>query len=277
MGSANALVKEAKRLFHGRGQKQNFNIDSFPPYLVIDSFVDLDELEKKKIVDENSDCEGIFYRNRKKREAFTALVGEVPTKHFLVENNLKFEISFQGNQNIGFFMDMRPGRELIQKLSKGKMVLNLFAYTCSFSVAAKAGGAKKVTNVDMKKSFLKTGEKNHQLNELSGNVQYLSYEIMKSLSGLKKKGPWDLIIIDPPSQQKSFNLEKDYPKLLGRAASWLSPGGQILACLNSPFHGSEFLIENCPDLEVKEILYGAFEEEELESGLKMVLFERLKN
>jgi len=277
MGSTNALVKEAKRLFHGRGQSQNYNIDLLPPYIVIDSFVDFNDSQKNEIILKYPDAGGILYRNRKKREGFTALVGEVPTKHQLLENDLKYEISFEGNQNIGFFMDMKPGRELIQEISKDKSVLNLFAYTCSFSVVAKAGGCKKVVNVDMKKSFLKTGEKNHQINNLSGNVQYLSYEIMKSLSGLQKKGPWDIIIIDPPSQQKSFNLEKDYPKLLKRASEWLAPDGVLLACLNSPFHQSEFLIENCPDLRVSKVFYGAFKEADLESGLKMVLFEKPKN
>ncbi|MBK26412.1 MAG: SAM-dependent methyltransferase [Halobacteriovorax sp.] len=277
MGSTNALVKEAKRLFHGRGQNQNYNIDYFPPYVVVDSFVDFDEAQKKEIITKFPEAEGVFYRNRKKREEFTALAGKIPSKHLLIENDLKYEISFEGNQNIGFFMDMKPGRELIQNLSKDKTVLNLFSYTCSFSVAAKAGGCKKVVNVDMKKSFLKTGERNHQLNNLSGNVQYLSYEIMKSLSGLQKKGPWDIIVVDPPSQQKSFNLEKDYPKLLKRASDWLSSGGHLLACINSPFHQSEFLINNCPDLKVSKVLYGAFEEADLESGLKMVLFEKPKS
>ena len=169
-------------------------------------------------------------------------------------------------------MDMKPGRELAQRLSKKKKVLNLFSYTCSFSVAAKAGEAERVINVDMKKSFLKTGEKNHQLNSLEGNVGYLSNDIMKSLSGLKKKGPYDLIIVDPPSNQKSFHLKKDYPKLLGKCKEWLSNDGKILACLNNPFLGMEFLREHNPGLKIENEFYGAFKEEDPEKGLKMVLF-----
>jgi 23S rRNA (cytosine1962-C5)-methyltransferase len=279
MGPVNALMKEAKRLFHGRGQGLNYNIDSIPPYLLIDSFEDLAEDKLQSIMQELPPSKGIFYRNRKKREPFRALTGSVPDTHFLIENGLRFEINLKDNQNIGFFMDMKPGRELISKLSNGKKVLNLFSYTCSFSVAAMKAGALKVTNIDMKKSFLKAGQKNHQLNSLEKNVQFLSYDIMKSLSGISKKGPWDLIIIDPPSHQKSFHLESAYPKLLKKVDSWLSPNGVVLACLNSPFLDSGFLLEHAPAWEVSKVLYSAeeFKEEDPEKGLKMVLFTRAES
>ncbi len=265
---------EAKRLFHGRGQGLNYNIDFIPPFILIDSFEDLSEEKLQTLSKDLPPNEGVFYRNRKEREVFRALTGEIPESHLLIENDLKYEVHLKANQNIGFFMDMKPGRELIQDLCAGKSVLNLFAYTCSFSVAAKASEASRVTNIDMKKSFLKTGEKNHQLNNLEGGVQYLSYEIMKSLSGIGKKGPWDLIVIDPPSAQKSFNLKKDYPKLLKRAESWLAPNGKILACLNSPFYDSDFLKEICSGLKIEKTLYGAFEEQNPEEGLKMLLASR---
>lgn len=272
-------MEEARRLFHGRGQGLQYNIDLIPPFILIDSFEDLSDEALNAIVEKLPPAEGIFYRNRKKREAFRALKGSIPEQHFLIEDELRFEINLKDNQNIGFFMDMKPGRELISSLSKGKKVLNLFSYTCSISVAAMKAGASKVTNIDMKKSFLKTGQKNHQLNGLEKNVQFLSYDIMKSLSGISKKGPWDLIIIDPPSHQRSFPLESAYPKLLKKVDSWLSDGGQVLACLNSPFLGTSFLLDHAPDWEVTKVLYSAeeFKEEDPEKGLKMVLFTRVEN
>ncbi len=270
---------EAKRLFHGRGQGLNYNIDLIPPYILIDSFEDIDEAALEKIISELPECEGIFYRNRKSREPFRALRGSIPETHHLIENSLRYEINLKDNQNIGFFMDMKPGRELISQLSKDKKVLNLFSYTCSFSVAAMNAGALKVTNIDMKKSFLKVGQKNHQLNGLEKNVQFLSYDIMKSLSGITKKGPWDLIIIDPPSHQKSFHLESAYPKLLKKVDSWLSEKGMVLACLNSPFLDSGFLLEHAPGWEVSKVLYSAeeFKEIDPEKGLKIVLFTRAES
>lgn len=267
-------MKEAYRLFHGRGKGLQYNIDFITPYILIDSFEDLSEEELTKIQKNLPENDGVFYRNRKKREAFRALSGEVPTTHTLIENGLKYEVDFSGNQNIGFFMDMKPGRDLISNICQDKKVLNLFSYTCSFSVAAKKAGASKVTNIDMKKSFLKTGQKNHQLNGVEKNVQFLSYDIMKSLSGIGKKGPWDLIIVDPPSNQKSFHLDTAYPKLLSKMDGWLSKNGKVLACLNATFLTSEFLLKNNPGWVVEKTFYGAFEENDPENGLKMVLFTR---
>lgn len=268
------MKEEARRLFHGRGKGLLYSVDFIPPYILIDSFEDISEEKLEKIINELPvEAEGIFYRNRKSRLPFKALKGLVPKKHYLIENELKYEVDFSSNQNIGFFMDMKPGRELIEDLCHGKTVLNLFSYTCSFSVAAKRAGAARVTNIDMKKSFLKIGQKNHQLNNDSAKgVSFLSYDIMKSLSGIAKKGPWDLIIIDPPSVQSSFKLELLYPKLLKRAKSWLTKDGKILACLNAPFLSTDFLLEHNPGLEVEKKLYGSFEEINPEKGLKMVLF-----
>lgn len=277
MGPEHALKDNARRLFHGRAKGLSYNIDSIPPFIIIDAFEDLREETLSKIVSDYPTAEGIFYRNRRAKEKFRALKGQVPSQHILFEDGLKYEVDFSGNQNIGLFLDMRPGRELVRSLSKDKKILNLFAYTCSLSVAAKSGEAKQVVNVDMKKSFLKTGEKNHQLNGLTGSVSYLSYEIMKSLGGLRKKGPFDLIIIDPPSGQRSFDLKKDYPKLLKEAAQWVGEKGQILACLNDPFLTSDFLLECLPDMGVTQKLYGCFEEEDPEKGLKMILFTRAEN
>lgn len=267
-------MSEARRLFHGRGKGLQYNIDFIPPYILIDSFEDLSEEVLSKIQEDLPENEAVLYRNRKNREAFKALNGEVPETHQLIENGLVYEVDFTKNQNIGFFMDMKPGRELINSICSNKSVLNLFSYTCSFSVAAKKSGAKRVTNIDMKKSFLKTGQKNHQLNGVEKDVQFLSYDIMKSLSGIGKKGPWDLVIVDPPSAQKSFNLETAYPKLLNRIDNWLAKDGKVLACLNSPFLTSEFLLKNSPGWKVEQTLYGAFEEEDPEKGLKMILFSR---
>lgn len=272
-------MMEAKRLFHGRGQGLNYNIDSIPPYILIDAFEDIPKEELERLLKQLPSSEGVFYRNRKARESFRPLTGSIPDTHYLVENSLRYEINLKDNQNIGFFLDMKPGRDLISKITKGKKVLNLFSYTCSFSVAAMNAGALKVTNIDMKKSFLKTGQKNHQLNGLEKNVQFLSYDIMKSLSGISKKGPWDLIIIDPPSHQSSFHLESAYPKLLKKVDSWLSEKGVVLACLNSPFLDSGFLLDHAPGWEVSQVLYSAeeFKEVDPEKGLKMVLFTRAES
>ena len=124
-------------------------------------------------------------------------------------------------------------------------MLNLFAYTCGFSVAAIAGGAEDVVNLDMSRAALARGRDNHRLNGHDlGRVGFLGHELFKSWGKVRKSGPYDLIIIDPPSFQKgSFALTQDYAKILRRLPELLAEGGTVLACVNDPGIGAEFLIE----------------------------------
>ena len=125
----------------------------------------------------------------------------------------------------------------------GKKILNLFAYTCAFSVVAVAAGAEKVVNVDMSSSALNVGRANHQLNGLTKErTEYLAENIMKSWGRIKKRGPFDIVIIDPPSYQPgSFIAGKDYEKVIRRLPELLPKGGLVLACLNAPELSDEFL------------------------------------
>lgn len=161
------------------------------------------------------------------------------------ENGLKFQLDIGRNQNFGLFLDMRLGRDWVREHAAHKNVLNLFAYTCGFSVAAIAGGAGHVVNVDMAKASLSKGRENHLLNDHNVNqVSFLGHDIFKSWGKIKKAGPYDLIIIDPPSFQKgSFALTKDYARILRRLPDLLAPQGEVLACVNSPMVTSEFLID----------------------------------
>ena len=281
--------KQARRLFHGRGGcfdgYKDLAIDFIPPYIFLEFYEDYDEslmlnLYDLLLIHFGESIEGIFWRNRKKSLVYKSLKGMLPEKHILWENDLCYEVSFKDNQNIGFFMDMRPGRELLQSICEGKTVLNLFAYTCSFSVVAIKAGANKVINVDMKKNFLNQGIKNHLINHLNvKNVSCMPHDIMKSLGAIRRKGPFDIIIIDPPSNQKMhFQIEKDYRKLFGRLPELLKEGGEVIACLNSPFWDQDFLVnlknECYPRLNVKMIMGAAaeFKEKDPRFGLKIIWF-----
>jgi 23S rRNA (cytosine1962-C5)-methyltransferase len=131
----------------------------------------------------------------------------------------------------------------VRGLASGLRVLNLFAYTCSFSVAALAGGATKVVNLDMNKGALALGRDNHRDNGLDlRKVSFLDHDLFKSFGKLKKLGPFELIILDPPTDQgASFKAERDWPKMVRRLEQWLTPGGHIVACLNAPHLPSGFL------------------------------------
>lgn len=142
------------------------------------------------------------------------LWGELNDSPVVVEHGLKYQLDIGRNQNFGLFLDMRNGRQWVQDNAKDKNVLNLFAYTCGFSVAAIAGGARQCMNVDMSRGSLNKGRDNHRLNDHDmRSVNFLGYDIFKSWGKIKKGGPYELVIIDPPSFQKgSFALTKDYKR-----------------------------------------------------------------
>ncbi|MNO56482.1 Ribosomal RNA large subunit methyltransferase I [compost metagenome] len=175
---------------------------------------------------------------------------------------------------------MRYGRRWVQAHAQGKRVLNLFAYTCGFSVAAIAGGAEQVVNLDMAKAALSRGRDNHRLNEHDlSRVSFLGHELFKSWAKVKKYGPYDLIIIDPPSFQKgSFALTKDYQRVLRRLPELLTVEGSVLACVNDPAIGPDFLIQGmaaeAPSLVFEQRLENPpeFPDASMEGGLKALVF-----
>jgi 23S rRNA (cytosine1962-C5)-methyltransferase len=149
-------------------------------------------------------------------------------------------------------------REQMQACPKLK-VLNLFAYTCAFSVAALQGGAKQVINLDMSQGALTIGQQNHQLNGYTSGASFLAHDLFKSWGKVSRGGPYDLIIVDPPSFQKgSFVATKDYARLMRRLPELLEFQGQVLLCLNAPELGVEFLralmAEQAPELQFVERL-----------------------
>jgi 23S rRNA (cytosine1962-C5)-methyltransferase len=126
----------------------------------------------------------------------------------------------------------------------------LFAYTCGFSIAAHAGKAKSILNIDMSRAALNVGRENHRLNKQSLKaVKFEKLNIFKSFSRLKKRGSFDLLICDPPTFQKgSVNIGRDYPKIIRRLDEFMAPKSSLLLCLNAPELGREFLLELMTEL-----------------------------
>ena len=136
----------------------------------------------------------------------------------------------------------REARAEVGADAPGARVLNLFAYTCAFSVAALQGGAAHVVNIDMARGAIATGQQNHQLNGLHGGAAFLAHDIFHSGGKITRAGPYELVIVDPPSYQKgSFVATKDYARLLRRLPDLLSDGGHALLCLNAPELSMGFL------------------------------------
>lgn len=248
-----AYELDSHRVLHGRGRcYEGFefvNVDFFQPVLLLTFYKEPAEGWLEKIADFLSDklspqlsCV-LIQRRYLPNAPSEILLGELPETVYARRGKLRFNLHLNSQQNAGFFLDIESGREWIEKHVADKRVLNLFAYTCAFSVVAVAAGAEKVVNVDMSSSALNLGRANHQLNGLpKERSEYLAENIMKSWGRIKKRGPFDVVIIDPPSfQPGSFVAEKDYAKVIRRMPELMPNGGLVLACLNAPELSDEFL------------------------------------
>lgn len=246
-------TSESLRLFHGRGNLYKglefLTVDSLDKILYLVFFeAPSEDLEIKilslikEIASEYNYDTIILQRRYLKNPSTEIIKGILNENQFVVENGLKYNINFK-NQNIGLFFDMKNGRDFIKSISGGKKVLNLFSYTCAFSICAIEGGAKSVINVDMSKGALTIGRSNHHLNNHNTkNVQFMPYNILKSWSRIRKEAPYDIIIIDPPSFQKgSFAASNDYIKIVKKLDEISNKGCIVLACLNAPELDTAFL------------------------------------
>ena len=244
---------EARRLFHGRGRCFNgyddLVIDFFPPVVMVILYRQrsqawLDELAQLLVATMPDQPQAILLQERFLMNGPSRLLqGTLPESLDAREAEWSFRLRLGEAQNIGFFPDMAAGRKLVQQRAAGKRVLNLFAYSCSFSVAALAGGAAQVVNLDMNRGALELGKLNHRINNIDlRQASFLPLEFFRSLSKLRKLGPFDLVICDPPaSQGKSFTAERHWPKLIRSLPGLVNPGGEILACLNAPDLGPDYL------------------------------------
>ncbi len=250
------LPSDSGRILHGRGGKyagaEHLCLDWFAPVLLLTSFKPLEQEQLQQLISTletfwqrvgQGQALNLVYQYRAGGQTDTQVIaGEVPWQHVVEENGNRFNIHLMRGQNHGLFLDMREGRAWVQANAKGKRVLNLFSYTCGFSVAAMAGGAEAVVNIDMAKGALSTGKQNHHLNGFDKNVSYLGHDIFKSWGKLRKYGPYDLVIADPPSNQKgSFVATKDYVRLLRKLPELLNADAELLLCLNAPELNTDFL------------------------------------
>jgi 23S rRNA (cytosine1962-C5)-methyltransferase len=294
------MPTDACRIFHGRGGRypgcEHLVLDAFPPVLVLTSFQPLDEAQLTTIgqalenrwaqLGNTQALSWVFQMRQSGAKAETRLMsGSVPEPHTVTEAGLQYRAHVLRGQNHGIFLDMAQGRQWVRahienhpEHRHGLKVLNLFAYTCAFSVVALDAGARQVLNMDMAQGALATGQQNHQLNGLTG-ASFLAHDIFSSWGKITRGGPYHLIIIDPPSYQKgSFVATKDYAKLMRRLPDLLRPGGHVLLCLNAPELNTAFLqdqmAEIAPELQFVERVANpaVFADVDEERSLKVLVY-----
>ncbi len=160
----------------------------------------------------------------------TYLIGDFETS-VATENALQFNIDWLRGQKTGFFLDQRDNRELLQRYSHGRRVLNMFCYTGGFSVYALKGDAALVHSVDSSEKAITLTDANVALN-FPGTDRHRSYaeDAFKFLDNMEKDS-YDLIVLDPPAFAKHRsalrNALRGYQKLNAKAFEKIAPGGIV--------------------------------------------------
>ncbi len=286
---------EAARLFHGRGGRhpghEQWSLDAFPPVLLLTSFAPVSDEELQTLdsalhrrwaeIAPGEPLNWVFQHRDEFRVHNRLMAGSVPETHVVEEGGTRFGVHLLQGQNHGFFLDMAEGRQWVRRWAQaqpGGKVLNLFAYTCAFSVVALQAGAAEVVNVDMASGALSIGRRNHQLNGVSDGAQFLAHDIFNSWAKIRRGSPYDLVIMDPPSFQKgSFVATKDYARLIRRLPELVAPTGQALVCLNTPKLDTGFLRDliaaEAPGFEIVQRLPNpaAYEDVDPERALKVLV------
>jgi 23S rRNA (cytosine1962-C5)-methyltransferase len=155
------------------------------------------------------------------------------------ENGLQFIVNLSDYLDTGLFLDHRLTRQMVREQCSGKRVLNLFAYTGSFSVYAAAGGASYVETVDLSKTYLAWAERNLQLNGFNDSAKYkiVHADVLQYLGALPSAN-FDLIVMDPPTFSNSkrmedfLDIQRDHVRLINQCLQALTPGGTLYFSTN---------------------------------------------
>ena len=150
------------------------------------------------------------------------------------ENGLKFLVNLSDYLDTGLLLDHRITRKMLMDEVKGKKVLNLFAYTGSFSVYAAAGEAEEVVTVDLSNTYIDWAKKNFEANFFVDHQKY-KFEVADVKQYLQTLTPntFDLVIMDPPTfsnskKMKDFlDIQKDHVELINQTFRAMKPGGVL--------------------------------------------------
>lgn len=189
-----------------------------------------------------------FKRRNDVEEKGVELIGKLPEQTEFKENGMLFSSNIRDAAKTGFFLDQRDNRALVGRFSKGKDVLNLFSYTGGFSIFAAAGGARRVTSVDISKPAIEAVKRNFEINNLRTehrDVATDAFEFVEQEIAAKHK--YDLVITDPPSfapNEKSVpQATAAYTKIFSQSIRLVSENGLFAASSCSSHISTEAFLE----------------------------------
>ncbi len=157
------------------------------------------------------------------------------------ERGLRFEVNLSDYLDVGLFLDHRLTRQYIRDRSQGRSLLNLFAYTGSFTCYAAAGGARRTVTVDMSRTYQEWTARNLAANGCAvGGAHELVHDDCLQFLERPRGERFDLIVCDPPTfsnskrmKADSFSVDRDWPELFRLIEPWLAPEGELWFSTNS--------------------------------------------
>lgn len=234
-------------------------IDKFADVLVVESLalgierwkpVILDKL-RQVLSEDGITIRGIYERSDAKvrlqegLERYKGFIGEpFDTRVEIAENGVRYIVDVEDGQKTGFFLDQKYNRLAVQRLCKGKKVLDCFTHTGSFALNAGIAGAASVLGVDASELGVNQARENAALNGLSDTVSFVCADVFDLLPKLEQKGEkFDVVILDPPAFTKSRNSIKNaikgYREINLRGMKLVKDGGYLATCSCSHFMDPE--------------------------------------
>lgn len=234
-------------------------IDKFSDVLVVESLalgierwkpVIIEKL-KQALLKDGIAIRGVYERSDAKvrllegMERYKGFIGEpFDTKVEIIENGVRYLADVADGQKTGFFLDQKYNRLAIQRLCKGRKVLDCFTHTGSFALNAGIAGASSVLGVDASELAVNQARENAALNGLSDTVSFVCGDVFDLLPKLEQEGErFDVVILDPPAFTKSRssvkNAVKGYREINLRGMKLVKDGGYLATCSCSHFMDPE--------------------------------------
>jgi 23S rRNA (cytosine1962-C5)-methyltransferase len=247
-----------------------FGEADFLPGLVIDKYEDVLVVEclalgmeqfkeiivnflKEILAEDGIKIRGVYERsdaNERTKEGLSKVKGFIgdafDTNVEIVENGVHYMVDVANGQKTGFFLDQKYNRLAMQRICKGKKVLDCFTHMGTFALNAGIAGAADVTGLDISEYAVSQAEANARLNHLENTVHFRQANVLDELPKLAQAGEkYDVVILDPPaftkSREATKNAIKGYREINMKGLKLVKDGGYLATCSCSHFMAQDLL------------------------------------
>lgn len=209
----------------------------------------------REVLEEDGICiRGVYERsdaNERKKEGLPkvkAFIGEpFDTNVEITENGVRYLIDVENGQKTGFFLDQKYNRLAMQRICRGRRVLDCFTHMGTFALNAGIAGASEVTGLDISEYAIAQAAGNAQRNGLSDVVRFRCVNVLDELPRLAKAGAaYDVVILDPPaftkSREATKNAVRGYREINRKGLMLVEDGGYFATCSCSHFMTQELFV-----------------------------------